>query len=108
MDINEDSSFDKKISQLQTMSSSENTAERQSVLDYLQALINPDVKLDNLGKPINLDHKLGNSGNKLGNQSLGDLSLNSSKHQEASTTVEPLLQVDTQFQPESLPEAQMP
>ena len=108
VDIDEDSSFDKKIPQLQTTSSSENTAEKQSVLDYLQALINPDVKLDNLGKPINPDHKLGNSGNKLDNQSLGDLSPNSSKHQEASTTVEPLLQVDTQFQPESLPEAQMP
>src|SRR6266487_5182078 len=65
VDIDEDSSFDKKIPQLQTMSSSENTAEKQSVLDYLQALINPDVKLDNLGKPINPDHKLGNSGNKL-------------------------------------------
>src|SRR6266487_4843605 len=107
MDIDEDSSFDKKISQLQTTSSSENTAEKQSVLDYLQALINLDVKPDNLEKPINLDYKLDNSGNKLGNQSLGDLSPNSSKHQEASITVEPLLQVNTQFQPESLPEAQM-
>ena len=91
MDIDEDSSFDKKISQLQTTSSSENTAEKQLVLDYLQALINLDVKPDNLGKPINLDNKLGNLGNKLGNQSLGDLSLNSSKHQEASMMVEPLL-----------------
>ncbi len=67
MDINKDSSFDKKISQLQTMSSLENTAEKQLVLDYLQALINLDVKLDNLGKLINLDYKLGNLGNKLGN-----------------------------------------
>ena len=92
---------------MQTTPSSENTAKRQSVLDYLQALINPDVKLDNLGKPINPDNKLGNSDNKLGKQSLSDLLLNLSKHQEASTIVEPLLQVDTQFQPKSLPEAQM-
>jgi hypothetical protein len=55
----------------------------------------------------NLDNKLGNSGNKLGKQSLGDLLPNLSKYQEASTIVEPFLQVDTQFQPESLPEVQI-
>src|SRR6266487_5882510 len=99
VDIDEDS-LDKRILQLQT-TSPENIAKRQSVFNYLQALTNLGVKLGNLGKLTNLDNKLGNSGNKLGNQSLGksiELLQSLSTNQEASTTVEPLLQVDTQLQ----------
>jgi hypothetical protein len=112
VDIDEDS-IGKGIPQPQTTLSLENTAERQSVLDYLQTLPNPGDKPENLGEPTNPGDKLGNLGDKLGNQSLGDPSespKSSSKDQQASTTVEPLSQVDTQsqLQPESPPETHMP
>jgi hypothetical protein len=110
VDIDEDSL--KKGGPLQATSPPENTAERQSVFDYLQTLANPGAPSD-LGKVVqpsgpfpgerldNSGEKLDNSGRKLGNQSLSDsIESESSTNQKSSTTVESLSQVETQ-QPES-------